>query len=563
MPRSLAAFLLLAALLAPAASADWPSFHNDERNSGLSSGTAYKPYEDVWWNSKISPDTQVEASPVVSKGIVVVADWNKKVRALDAASGAEKWNVTMGAKIVGTPAIAKSWVFVVDTAGTLNKYDLVKGTLQQTITVGPTLGSPAIHENVLFIGNEAGEMKAYAIEQMDLLWKFAMTGLFERIETTVTGTAPNTVATVACKDPITAGPIRGKPAVIDGKVYFGSLNHFVFAVNEQGESGQTTKIQWFYKTGEAIFASPLVDYARDRIIIGSYDENLYSFPASPAGGGPLGPTGQPPCTAFNNLPVWTYKVPSDIGQSKVHSSAATDGARIYVGANNGALYAVNAVDGTKAWAFLTGASIISSPAVANGVVVVGSDDARVYWVNATGGAKLKEFAGQAAFKSSPAIDGDRAFIVSFEGEIYMFGPKVPPRADLAVTVTGATATGVTLSVRNTGSDTAAATKVRVFASGVQLGEVAVPAITAQQSATLTLTAAVPAGTQAIKATVDPENAVEEANENNNDFTLTATIAAPGPAPTSAVSTTKKKSPEAGLLFAVGLLTCAAAARRRR
>jgi hypothetical protein len=44
----LAAALLLASLLAPAASADWAAFHADARGTGYIAGSSYPVYRDVW-----------------------------------------------------------------------------------------------------------------------------------------------------------------------------------------------------------------------------------------------------------------------------------------------------------------------------------------------------------------------------------------------------------------------------------------------------------------------------------------------------------------------------------
>ena len=58
----------------------------------------------------------------------------------------------------------------------------------------------------------------------------------------------------------------------------------------------------------------------------------------------------------------------------VDSSPAVANGVVYVGSNDGNLYALNASTGAKLWSYPTGAAVASSPAVANGVVYVGSDD---------------------------------------------------------------------------------------------------------------------------------------------------------------------------------------------
>ena len=51
---------------------------------------------------------------------------------------------------------------------------------------------------------------------------------------------------------------------------------------------------------------------------------------------------------------------------------------VYVGADNGSLYALNALTGQMLFQTMTGGAIDSSPNVVNGIVYVGSDHGRVY-----------------------------------------------------------------------------------------------------------------------------------------------------------------------------------------
>lgn len=522
MFRAAAAGLLLAALLAAPAQAAWSSFHNDERNTGFQSGSTYQVYEDLWWSLKLK-DTQIDASPVVKDGVVLIGAWDKQVRAFDAESGKVKWNATtLSGAIYSTPAIVAGRVFLVDSAGKLEARDLQKGTLLGTASVGPTRGSITIHEGKLFIGNEAGVMQAFDTETLTLLWKFTISSFAPGTQTTGSGTS----TTTTCQPLFSAAvaQIRGAPAVYDGKVIFGSLNHWVFAVKEQGNSDQTTDPMWFFRTNDAIFGTPAIDTTNNRVVIGSYDEKVYAMPASPGGEGPV-KVGTAQCSAFSNSATWTFSVPSDIGQSKVHSSPAVDGTRAYFGANNGRVYAVNLVGGTKAWEFTTGGQVVSSPAVSNSIVVVGSDDGKLYWLNATSGAKLKEFVADAPIKSSPALDGDRTFIASFEGSIYMFGKKIPTRPDLAIASISHEGGVVTVVVQNAGDGKAEASKLRLSIDGSLVGDLSVPAIEAGQSAAVTQAVSLPDGVHVIVADADQTGIITESAETNNSSTVTVTAGA--------------------------------------
>src|ERR1700682_4373803 len=73
----------------------------------------------------------------------------------------------------------------------------------------------------------------------------------------------------------------------------------------------------------------------------------------------------------------------------VSSPAVADGV-VYVGSNDGNLYAIDAASGKQKWTFRTGSRVDSSPLVANGVAYFGSYDGNFYALDtATGHVKWK------------------------------------------------------------------------------------------------------------------------------------------------------------------------------
>ena len=63
----------------------------------------------------------------------------------------------------------------------------------------------------------------------------------------------------------------------------------------------------------------------------------------------------------------------------------------------------------------------SSPAVSNGVVFVGSNDGYVYALNTGDGKLLWRFPTDGQVRSSPAVSNDRLFFASTEGRVYAYG----------------------------------------------------------------------------------------------------------------------------------------------
>ena len=85
-------------------------------------------------------------------------------------------------------------------------------------------------------------------------------------------------------------------------------------------------------------------------------------------------------------PLWTFKA-----EEGIHSTAAIADGKVYVGCDDGHLYALDFKTGKKLWAFATDDIVESSPLVHNGRVYFGSSDGFVYALTATDGKLLWKF----------------------------------------------------------------------------------------------------------------------------------------------------------------------------
>ena len=98
--------------------------------------------------------------------------------------------------------------------------------------------------------------------------------------------------------------------------------------------------------------------------------------------------GEPALTgvAAGSLPselalLWKFKT-----GGPVKSSAALENGRVYIGSDDGQLYALQLSDGHKLWTCKTEGSVESSPLVLSNRVFVGSTDGFLYCVDAADGA---------------------------------------------------------------------------------------------------------------------------------------------------------------------------------
>jgi outer membrane protein assembly factor BamB len=136
------------------------------------------------------------------------------------------------------------------------------------------------------------------------------------------------------------------------------------------------------------------------VYIGSQDGSLYAF------------------NAQTGAQLWSSATGNSIG-----STPAVANSVVYVGSNDGSLYAFNAQTGVKLWSAATGNGIYSSPAVANGVVYVGSEDNSLFAFNAQTGTQLWSAATGGSIFSSPAVANGVVYIGSNDKSLYAFNAQ--------------------------------------------------------------------------------------------------------------------------------------------
>jgi len=102
----------------------------------------------------------------------------------------------------------------------------------------------------------------------------------------------------------------------------------------------------------------------------------------------------------------------------VGSSPVISGDKLYIGSNDGKIYAVNASNGWPVWNVTIGTNIESTPAVADGIVYIGSWDKNVYALDATSGGSVWTYTTGDYITSSPALANGIVYIGSNDGKIY-------------------------------------------------------------------------------------------------------------------------------------------------
>jgi outer membrane protein assembly factor BamB len=287
-------------------------------------------------------------------GVVYIGSMSGHLYAIERETGKEKWNFKSRMPIASSPTVADGTVYFVSSAGSLAAIDAANGQPRWV----------------------------YAIEYER---KFEAKNLHGY---------PSPAQTM----PDAWDVFTSSPAVANGKVYFGSGDGNVYAVDTK-----TGVLQWKFATGDVVHASPAV--VGNTVYIGSWDSHLYAIDAE---------TGQQ---------RWAFKGgedPNIHNQVGFQSSPAVVDGTVYVGCRDAHVYALDAATGRKKWDYPTSKSWVNgTPAVRDGTVYVGtSDTSRFMALDARTGRLKFTFTAGAYIFSSAALAGELAYFGSHNGKLY-------------------------------------------------------------------------------------------------------------------------------------------------
>jgi outer membrane protein assembly factor BamB len=310
-----------------------------------------------------------------------------------------KWSFKTNGPIVSSPAIANGVVFIGSLDGSL--YAIDQETGQQKWKTDPTdsiSSSPAVFDGIVYYLSYDRALYAVAADTGTVKWLFATNGERRFEAKGLHGLAP-TDQNIA--DPMDV--FLSSPAVFHGRVYFGSSDGHVYAVD--AKSGV---LQWSFLTKDIVHASPAI--ANNTVYVGSWDSYLYALDAD------------------TGAEKWRFKTGEDPilhNQVGFQSSPAVVDGTVYVGCRDGHVYAVDAMTGAKKWDYSTSQSWVNgTPAVRDGVVYVGTSDThRFHAIDAKSGQLLWVFDAKSLIFGSAALAGDLAYVGSFNGKLFAIDVK--------------------------------------------------------------------------------------------------------------------------------------------
>jgi outer membrane protein assembly factor BamB len=257
------------------------------------------------------------------------------------------------------------------------------------------------------------------------------------------------------------GRVKSSPAFSGNTVFFGG-GEYVYALNPNAGGGGGTAttsigggstatttvpnpIKWRYSINSDVYSSPAVK--GNKVYVGADDGYLYALSENVSGSALQSNT----TNIINEGKfVWKRKTGDKIRSSPAVATPATTTApvtqsaqqqttaidRVYVGCDDGNLYAYDA-NGEFKWKFPTAGPVESSPAVdMNGDIYFGSDDGSVYALFPSGALKWR-YQTNGAVRSSPAIGpNQRLYVGSDDGYLYCLGQsnKNNSRPDFSIAI---------------------------------------------------------------------------------------------------------------------------------
>lgn len=190
----------------------------------------------------------------------------------------------------------------------------------------------------------------------------------------------------------TGGAVMSSPVVARGRVFIGSLDGRVYALNLSNG-----KKVWSFKTGDAIEAPPSV--VGNAVVIGSADGSLYSLDA-----------------ATGKL-RWKYRTEDKIlGAANWATAPNGQGTWIVVGSYDNRVHCVHADTGKRIWTYETGNYVNGTPAISDGKVIFGGCDGIIHVIKLADGEKVNTVEVKDFIAASVALDGRFAFIGHYGNE---------------------------------------------------------------------------------------------------------------------------------------------------
>lgn len=352
--------LAISALAQEAPADNWSQFRGNHQLTGVSQSNVPTSLKQLW---TYEAGESIESSAAIVGSTVFVGSQKGELTALSLENGSVYWKFPTGSPIgESSPAYGNGAVYIGDLGGWLNALNASDGKkLWAFKTNGEIKSSPVVVGDRVLIGSYDEYLYCLSARNGSLLWKAKTNGPVH----STPGIADGIAYIAGCDElfrairisdgkevfNISSGAYTGaSPALRGGSAFYGTFDNEVLGVNLTQK-----QIAWRYEHPTRHF--PFYSSAavtNNRVVLGGRDKMVHGL-------------------SLAGKSVWTFAT-----RSRVESSPAIAGGRVFVGSNDGRFYVLNLTDGAKLWEFEAGAPLSASPAIANGRIVIGSQDGRLY-----------------------------------------------------------------------------------------------------------------------------------------------------------------------------------------
>jgi len=268
---------------------------------------------------------------------LLVGSADGKVYAFSTGGQGATWtSKAAGAAIVGAPTSGGRAVYAGSRDGNFYAINLITGQPEWQAKTGVAMPSPPWNGTV-WAGSQDGTMYVFDVKSGKLLDK------------------------VAVRSPVSAAPLY-----VVGQAYVATSKGVVYDLFfEDLLNANSTKVNWTFQGDGAIMGSPVLTGGGDTFFAATVRGTVYAIH-------PGSDIGSQPGTA-----LWTLRP-----GGPVQSGLAFRDNVLYVGSDDGYLYAIDTTGPTVTWKHKTGGAIRSQILVTGGLVYFGSLDNHVYALRA-------------------------------------------------------------------------------------------------------------------------------------------------------------------------------------
>ncbi len=233
---------------------------------------------------------------------------------------------------------------------------------------------------------------------------------------------------------ISAGIGNGSPLIVDSVLFIGNLRGELYAI-----AASTGKRLGAISLGEAIQGSPVIDKnfaivassgSRESLIgydllegIPRWKRSYGDIEASLTLVGQKIYVGNTTGTFFcvdrgSGDKLWSFELPDNRRWDGIRSTAAAAGKMVIFGADDGAVYALDAETGHLLWRNPTGAPVVAPPAIFDSTVLVGNLQGRMVGLAMKSGATRWSFTADGPIRANPARVDGMAIFGTLAGSLY-------------------------------------------------------------------------------------------------------------------------------------------------